>query len=55
MEDYMTILDELAEFARKRVELAKKNISLDEIKKDPFVKKSAVFKSMVNYIEKNKK
>ena len=30
-------------------------ISLDEIKKDPFVKKSAVFKSMVNYIEKNKK
>lgn len=29
----MTILDELAEFARKRVELAKKNISLDEIKK----------------------
>ena len=30
-------------------------ISLDDIKKDPFVKKSSVFKSMINYIEKNKK
>ena len=30
-------------------------ISLDDIKKDPFVRKSTVFKSMIKSLEKNKK